>query len=129
MDRLVNTPSQHVIILSKSELYNSVKILNTITEGDQKSVMKLTFQNGRVTLESQKLEFGEGNDVIFCDYSGEEMSIGLNIRFFLEAIQAFEATDNENIMLCITKPEAPFIIQSEEWDNYKTVVMPVRIQW
>ena len=129
LDRLVNTPSQHTVILSRSELHNSVKILNTITEGDQKSVMKLTFGDGKVILESQKLEFGEGNDVIFCDYAGEEMSIGLNIRFFLEAIQVFEATENENIMLCITKPEAPFIVQSEEWDNYKTVLMPVRIQW
>ncbi len=129
LDRLVNTPSKHEILVPKRELHNSVKILNTISEGDQKSVVKLMFQEGRVSLESQKLEFGEGNDVIFCDYSGEEMSIGLNIRFLLEAIQAFESAENENIMLCITKPEAPFIIQSDEWDNYKTVLMPVRIQW
>jgi DNA polymerase-3 subunit beta len=129
LDRLVNNPSLHIVALPKIELLNAVKILSTLTEGDQKSVMKLTFEEGQITLESQKLDFGEGNDVIYCDYTGEKMSIGLNIRFFLDAIQAFDSSSDENIQLCITKPEAPFILQCEEWENYKTVLMPVRIQW
>ncbi|MBU2514450.1 DNA polymerase III subunit beta [bacterium] len=129
LGRLVNGQSIYSVILPKFELLNAVKILSTITEGDSKSVMKLTFQEGRVTLESQKLEFGEGNDVIFCDYVGEEMAIGLNIKFFLDAIQAFDNTSDDNVVLNFTKPEAPFIIQCQEWDNYKTVLMPVRIQW
>ncbi len=129
LDRLVNGQSIYSVMLPKFELLNAVRILSTITEGDPKSVMKLTFQDGRVTLESQKLEFGEGNDVIFCDYTGEEMAIGLNIRFFLDAIQAFDSTNDDNVILNFTKPEAPFIIQCQEWDNYKTVLMPVRIQW
>lgn len=129
LDRLVNNPSLHIVSLPKMELLNAVRILNTLTEGDQKSVMKLTFEDSRMMLESQKLDFGEGNDVIFCDYTGEKMSIGLNIRFFLEAIQSFDSSSDENLQLCITKPEAPFIVQCEEWENYKTVLMPVRIQW
>jgi DNA polymerase-3 subunit beta len=129
LERLVNTPSLHTVVLLKSNLLNAVRVLSTLTEGDQKSVMKLTFEEGRVSLESQKLDFGEGNDVISCDYAGEKMSIGLNIRFFLDAIQSFDTASDETILLCVTKPEAPFIIQCEEWDNYKTVLMPVRIQW
>ncbi len=129
LDRLVNNPSLHIVSLPKMELLNAVRILSTLTEGDQKSVMKLTFDDSRVTLESQKLDFGEGNDVIDCDYAGEKMSIGLNIRFFLEAIQSFDSSSDENIQLCITKSDAPFIVQCEEWENYKTVLMPVRIKW
>ncbi len=115
--------------LPKHELLNAVRVLSTVTEGDQKSVMKLTFQQGQIILESQKLEFGEGNDVIFCDYEGEDLSIGLNIRFFLDAIQAFDTAEDDNLDLNLTGPEAPFILQCDEWENYKTVLMPVRIQW
>ncbi len=129
LDRLVNNPALHIVSLSKMELLNAVRILSTLTEGDQKSVMKLIFEENRITLESQKLDFGEGNDVITCDYVGDKMSIGLNIRFFLDAIQSFESSSDDIIQLCITKPEAPFIMQCEEWENYKTVLMPVRIQW
>ena len=129
LDRLVNGQTVYSVSVPKSELLNAVRILSTVTEGDPKSVMKLTFQDSRITLESQKLEFGEGNDIIFCDYSGEEMAIGLNIRFFLDAIQAFDSTTEDNIVLNFTKPEAPFIVQCQEWDNFRTVLMPVRIQW
>lgn len=129
LERLVNTPSLHAVGMNKSKLLNAVRVLSTLTEGDQKSVMKLTFEEGRVSLESQKLDFGEGNDVLECDYSGEKMIIGLNIRFFLDAIQSFDAAKDETILLGVSKPEAPFIVYCEEWDNYRTVLMPVRIQW
>lgn len=129
LNRLIETPSLHIVSLSKSELLNAVRVLSTLTEGDQKSVMKMTFEEGKANLESQKLEFGEGNDVIFCDYQGAKISIGLNIRFFLEAIQSFDGLTEDSIQLCFSSPESPFIMQCEEWDNYKTVLMPVRIQW
>ena len=129
LNRLIDAPSIHTVTLPKSELHYTVRILSTLTEGDQKSVMKLTFEEGKTTLESQKLEFGEGNDVIFCDYVGEKMSIGLNIRFFLDAIQSFDSASEDSIMLCFSNPESPFVLKCEEWENYKTVLMPVRIQW
>ncbi len=129
LDRLVNAPCTNSVNISKHELTKAVRILATITEGDHKSVMKISFLEGKIQLESQKLEFGEGNDEIFCDYDGKEMSIGLNIRYFLDALNAFENSDDTEISLNITNPEAPFIIQCEEWDNYKSVLMPVRIRW
>ena len=129
LNRLVNRTSLYDVNISKQELLNAIKILSTITEGDQKSVVKVTFGTGQMTLESQKLEFGEGNDNIVCDYDGEPMSIGLNIKYFLDAVQAFDAAADENIILSIYNPETPFIIHCEEWDNYKSVLMPVRIKW
>lgn len=129
LDRLVNAATKYSVNISKEELINAVRILSTVTEGDQKSVVKLTFQEEQVILESQKLEFGEGNDVIACDYMGEPMSIGLNIRFLLDAIQVFDPAESENIVLNMSRPDTPFIVSCEDWENYRTVLMPVKIQW
>ncbi|MBU3915700.1 DNA polymerase III subunit beta [bacterium] len=129
LDRLVHNPVSNPIVISKHALTNAIKILNTITEGELKSIVKLTFQEGRILLESQKLEFGEGNDDIPCDYCEKEMSIGLNIRFLLESLNVFDSSLNENITINITGPETPLIIECDEWDNFKTVLMPVKIQW
>ncbi len=129
LDRLINNTGLHKLILPKQDITNAVRILSTLTEGDTNSVMKLTIQEGKVLVESQKLEFGEGNDELYCDYSGEELSIGLNIRFLLDSLQAFESSSEESITINITDPETPCVLQCDEWDDFKTVLMPVRIQW
>lgn len=129
LDRLLNTAGHHSLVLQKQELINAVKILSTVTDGDINSVMKLTVQDGKMLVESQKLEFGEGNDEINCNYTGQAISIGLNIRFFLDCLQVFEASEEEMITINITDHEAPISLQCNEWQNLKIILMPVRIKW
>ena len=129
LNSLINTPVLNPITVSKTDIINAVRILNTVTDSDSNSIMKITIQSGKMVLESQKMEFGEGNDEISCDYSGEEISIGLNIRFFLDALQIFESSDDESIHLSISGREAPVTLYCDEWSNFKTILMPVRIQW
>lgn len=129
LNSLINTPILNPLQVAKTEIINAVRILNTISDSDSNSVMKITLQPGKMVLESQKMEFGEGNDEIACDYSGEEMSIGLNIRFLLDALQVYDASDDETVHIGISGPEAPVTLYCDEWMNFKTILMPVRIQW
>lgn len=129
LNSLINTPILNPLQVSKLEIINAVRILNTVTDSDSNSIMKISIQTGKMILESQKMEFGEGNDEISCDYTGEDMSIGLNIRFFLDALQIFEASGDETIQMGISGPEAPITLYCDEWTNFKTILMPVRIQW
>jgi len=129
LDRLIENEGSQKLSVSRKELLNAVKILNTVTDGDNNSIMKLTVMEGKILVESQKMEFGEGNDEIECDYAGEVMSIGLNIKFLLDALQVFEGSDDEDICFNFNNPELPVVILCDEWKNFKTVLMPVRIRW
>ena len=129
LDGLLSNVGPYQLAVPKEELMNAVKILHTITEGEPNSVLKLTAQPEKVLLESQKLEFGEGNDEIECDFSGEQMSIGLNIRFLMESLQSFESSDDDRLTINISDQEAPFMVQCEGWKDFKTILMPVRIKW
>jgi DNA polymerase III subunit beta len=129
LDGLLSNVGPYQLAVPKEELMNAVRILHTITEGEPNSVLKLTAQPEKVLLESQKLEFGEGNDEIECDFSGEQMSIGLNIRFLMESLQSFESSDDDRLIINISDQEAPFMVQCEGWKDFKTILMPVRIKW
>jgi len=129
LNGLINTPALNTLQVSKSEVISAVRLLNTLTDSDGTAIMKIILQPGKMVLESQKMEFGEGNDEISCDYSGKEISIGLNIRFFLDALQIFDSSSDVTIYLGISGPEAPISIYCDEWSNFKTILMPVRIQW
>jgi len=129
LNSLINTTILNPLQVKKEEIINAVRILNTINDSDTNSIMKISVQQGKMILESQKREFGEGNDEIECDYSGEAMIVGLNIRFFLDALQIFEASGDDIIYINISDPSAPITLYCEEWNYFKTILMPVKIQW
>ena len=129
MNNLINSNISNPLQVIKEDIINAVRILNTINNSDANSVMKMTVLQGKMILESQKREFGEGNDEIACEYSGKEMIVGLNIRFFLDALQIFEASADEMISINISDPAAPITLYCDEWDYFKTILMPVKIQW
>lgn len=129
LNNLINSNISNPLQVIKEDIINAVRILNTINNSDANSVMKMTVLQGKMILESQKREFGEGNDEIACEYSGKEMIVGLNIRFFLDALQIFEASADEMISINISDPAAPITLYCDEWDYFKTILMPVKIQW
>ncbi|MDH5560695.1 MAG: DNA polymerase III subunit beta [Deltaproteobacteria bacterium] len=129
LENIINSEGPIGIKINRKELINSLKILYRISDDDLNSVVKLTISNGKVLLESQKLEFGEGNDVILCDYEGEEISIGVNIKFFLDGLQVFDNSSDKQINIKIKDSLSPIILKNEEWGNYKTILMPVKIKW
>ncbi|PCI30293.1 MAG: DNA polymerase III subunit beta [SAR324 cluster bacterium] len=129
LDNLVNNVGPILLRLPKRELINAVKILYRVSDEDLNSVLKLTFTEGKALIESQKLEFGEGNDELPCDYVGEPLSIGLNIKFFMDALQVFDGAADQMITLNLTASLAPFVLQSEAWEHFKTILMPVKIKW
>jgi DNA polymerase III subunit beta len=126
---LIERSGRSLLIIKRRELTNAVKIMNTVTAGDANSVMKMSVGKDRVLLESQKMEFGEGNDEIECSYDGQEMVIGLNIRFFMELLQVFEGSEEDTINIMLTDPSAPLVVQCEDWKDFKTILMPAKIQW
>ena len=129
LESLLSQVAPIQINLPKQDLINAVNILNTLTDTDHNAVMKLSLGSGEVVVESQKLEYGEANDRIACDYRGEEMAIGLNIQFLLEALRAFDQAPGEMVTFHVIGPVAPLMITSAGWEQYKSILMPVKIKW
>jgi DNA polymerase-3 subunit beta len=130
LEKLLENKNTKNIKVSKKELINSVRILSHISDDDdQISLLKLTVKEGLIVIESQKLELGEGNDEIQCDYFDEPFSMGMNTRFLMEALQIFESTANDKIIFNVTGVLAPLVIQSDDWEDFKTVLMPAKIKW
>ena len=126
---ILDTVGPNQIELPKQEFLRAVRILNTLTDDDSNAVMKLTLKPDHVLIESQKLDMGEGQDVIYANYEGEELSIGLNIQFLIDAIQAFDSCPDKTVTLQITGAIQPLFLVSQAWPEFKTVLMPVKIKW
>src|SRR4029450_2285762 len=69
-------------------------------------------------------DFGEAEEQIEVQYAGEEMTIGFNSRYVLDALGAQAA---EQVVLELKDGLSPGIIKSFEEEGLPAVIMPLRI--
>jgi DNA polymerase III subunit beta len=69
-------------------------------------------------------ELGEAEETLEVEYAGEEMVIGFNSRYLLEAMGALE---KDQVVLEIKDAQSPGVIKSVEGEGYCCVIMPMRI--
>ena len=76
----------------------------------------------RLTRASQDL--GEAEETLDVDYAGEEITIGFNSRYVLDAIGPVE---HEQVVLEFKDGLSPGVVKSSTDEGYCCVIMPMRI--
>jgi len=108
-----------------SDLNYSLGMLGIVTENERNAVLKMTVWE-TLKLESQKLEFGEGQTEIDCEAKGE-ITCGLNINFFGQMMKAFGSKGK--VTIWFNNHEEQILLESPDIEGFKAVIMPVRIKW
>ncbi|NWF98374.1 MAG: hypothetical protein HXY52_05490 [Nitrospirae bacterium] len=58
------------------------------------------------------------------EYNGEKMTLGFNAKYLLDVASAM---NREKILLELQDPLSPVLLKEEGSEDYKCVVMPMRI--
>ena len=69
-------------------------------------------------------DFGEAEESLEVEYAGEEITIGFNSRYLLDALTA---QTGEQIVLEMKDGMSPGVVRSLEEDGALCVIMPMRI--
>ncbi len=128
LDRLLEKKS-HQIKIPKQGLSDITNILLSISTSSEDPIVKLIFSNEKVKLESQKLDTGDGDGTIECDYSGEELTIALNLLMLKKAITAIDQAKDDSVIFGIDDHSHSITLGTESLDRYSAAIMPVKIQW
>ena len=115
------------VYIESPELYDAMDMVQTIvSEGGKNMTGKITMIDNSFKIEVQKTEFSDGSVEIPMEGINENV-IGINIHFFSDLAALFKKT--ERISINISSDQSPILIQSEEFEGFKAVLMPVRINW
>jgi DNA polymerase III subunit beta len=99
----------------------------SLAASDRTGGVKLEVTSRAMKITSEIPESGDGFDEVAVDYSGPEVVIGFNAKYFLDVLGAM---DDDEIVLGIGGDLDPAVIkpaaESDE-QSYKAVVMPMRI--
>jgi DNA polymerase-3 subunit beta len=121
--RIIPEISQHPITLQREPFLSSLRRMSLMSSDKSRSV---TFQiaNGTLHLSSQSPDLGEAHEEIPIEYHGEELKVGFNSKYLMDALSTL---DSENVVLEMRSKQHPGVLRSCSGLNHINVVMPMRI--
>jgi DNA polymerase-3 subunit beta len=111
------------IILEKESFLHALKRMSVVSSERYGGVI-LSFSEGKLTLNSTNLDVGEATEEIDIKYSGEDIDVGFNVNYLIDAVSVIS---KENILLEVGSGVKPSVVKQTESDDYLCIVMPLKI--
>jgi DNA polymerase III subunit beta len=122
-EQVVPRAHPHRVLLSKDGLTAALRRVSVLSEERTKPV-KFVLTPGVLKLAAYSADYGEAEEEMEVQYVGEEMTIGFNSRYVLDAIGA---QAGEQVVLEVKDALSPGVLKSLEDDGSLCVIMPMRI--
>ena len=111
------------LVIGRSVLAAALRRVAVMAEERNKPV-KLTLAPATLRLSASSQELGEAEEILEVEYAGEELTIGFNSRYVLDAISAVE---KDQVVFEFKDGLSPGLIKTVEDEGYCCVIMPMRI--
>lgn len=121
--QVVPSSSTKRVAVPKDILTHAVKRVSILSK-EKTNAVKLQLEKDRLVLSTNNPEVGEAVEELAVDYQGEEIAIGFNSRYLMDVLAAM---DKETIALELNDALSPCLITEEGDEQYKCVVMPMRV--
>lgn len=112
----------HDVRLPQAELLGVAKRIRHLAQ--RNAPLRLGFAPGELTLSAETPEIGDGSESMPCAFEGEELVIAFNPQFFIEGIESIET---EELVLRLTSPLRPGLLQQAGDEDFSYLVMPIRL--
>jgi DNA polymerase-3 subunit beta len=112
------------IHIDRDKMLRSLKRMSVMSS-ERFSGVKIEVSGGKVHLSSINPDVGEAKDEIDISYQGENMTVGYNVRYLIDAIDVIH---EDTISLMMRGKEGPGVIQPIENKNYMCIVMPIKLR-
>ncbi len=122
-EQVVPKTHPYRLVLSRSGLASAVRRVSVLSEERTKPT-KFVLTPGVLKLSAYSPDFGEAEEQVEVEYAGEEMTIGFNSRYVLDALGA---QVSDQVVLEVKDGLSPGVIKSFEDDGSLCVIMPMRI--
>ena len=111
------------VVLSRLALAAALRRVSVLSEERTKPV-KFLLATGSLKLSAYSPELGEAEETLAVEYAGEEITIGFNSRYLLDALGPVAA---DQVVLELKDGTSPGVLKSIEDEGYLCVIMPMRI--
>jgi len=122
-EQVIPKDNEKKVILEKTTFLKALRRA-LIMSRERTNAVRFDLEPGKITLISINPDIGEAREEIAAQYKGEQISVGYNARYLIDALQAM---DSESVRMELQEPLSPTLLVETEETGYKCVIMPMRI--
>jgi DNA polymerase-3 subunit beta len=116
------SPSKAVVV--ERDSFRAALQRTAILSNEKYRGVRVSLAKNSLKLQAHNPEQEEAQDEVEIDYKGEEMEIGFNVTYLLDALTAI---DTETVELGLTDSNSSCLIRSPGTTHSRYVVMPMRL--
>lgn len=121
--QIIPKDKKSLITANVSELTNAIERASLMAREGKNSSVRFSIKDDLMTIRSN-VEIGSVREEIDIQLEGEDIEIGFNPRYMLDALKVM---DNEEVIMEMSTPVSPCIMKPIDSDNYLYLVLPVRM--
>lgn len=120
----IPTGSSTSVVMRSREAIESVERVSLVINDRIKSPIRCVFSGNGVKL-TCTTSIGRASDRISAEVEGDELEIGFNNRYLLDALRN---TECDEIKIGLSGPLSPMTISPKDGDSFLFLVLPVRLK-
>ena len=113
---------EHELRVAREELAGVVRRISLLAQ--KNAPLRLAFAEGELRVSAQTPDIGEAHETLPVPFHGEAFEIGFNPEFFRDGL---ESVDSPEVLLRLTSPLRPGLIESADESGFVYLVMPIRL--
>jgi DNA polymerase-3 subunit beta len=121
--RVIPANSPRVMTASRDAMRQALQRTSILSNEKYRGV-RLTFATNLLTIQAHNPEQEEAEDQLEVSFAGEEIEIGFNVTYLLDALAAVDA---ETVEVGLTDANSSCVIRTPGDQSIKFVVMPMRL--
>jgi DNA polymerase-3 subunit beta len=122
-DRVIPQESSNELTADKETFRNALQ-RTAILSNEKYRGIRLIIRDSGVVLQAHNPEQEEAEEEVEVEYSGDDIEIGFNVNYLLDAIGA---VDGEVVTLSVVDSNSSCLVREPGNDGNKFVVMPMRL--
>jgi DNA polymerase-3 subunit beta len=113
---------EHDVRLVRSDFLDVTRRVSQLAQ--RNAPLRLKFESGELTVAAETPDVGDATETMPAAFEGETLEIGFNPEFLREGI---ESVDGEELLLRLISPLRPGLLEPVEGDDFRYLVMPIRL--
>jgi DNA polymerase-3 subunit beta len=113
---------EHDVRLPRSDFLDVARRVSQLAQ--RNAPLRLSLRQGELTVAAETPDVGDATETMPAAFDGEELEIGFNPEFLKEGI---ESVAGDEVLLRLISPLRPGLLEPVEGDDFRYLVMPIRL--
>jgi len=113
---------EHDVRLPRSDFLDVTRRVSQLAQ--RNAPLRLSFASGELTVAAETPDVGDARETMPAAFEGEPLEIGFNPEFLKEGI---ESIAGDEVLMRLISPLRPGLLEPVEGDDFRYLVMPIRL--